>query len=66
MKTISFAKMIALTEEIWERQEHGLPTDTASVMNVGGYEFVYNDRWMFEYEGYVGSKHKKGCEPIKK
>jgi Tubulin-tyrosine ligase family len=61
-----FTEMIALTEEIWERQERGLPTDNASVKNVGGYEFVYNDGWMFEYEGYVRSKHKKGCEPIKK
>ena len=61
-----FTEMIVLTEEVWERQERGLPTDNGSLKNVGGYEFVYNDGWMFEYEGYVRSKHKRGCKPAKK
>lgn len=66
MHNSMFTGMIALTEEVWERQERGLPTDNNSLKNVGNYEFVYNDGWMFEYEGYVRSKNKKGCLPSKK
>jgi hypothetical protein len=61
-----FTEMIDATEEIWERQERGLPTDNKSLENLGGYEIVYNDGWMYEYEGYVRSKDKKGCEVAQK
>jgi hypothetical protein len=57
-----FSEMIDATEEIWERQERGLPTDNSNLENLGGYETVYNDGWMFEYDGYSRSKDKKGCE----
>mmetsp|Transcript_4364 Transcript_4364/g.7314 ORF Transcript_4364/g.7314 Transcript_4364/m.7314 type:complete len:495 (+) Transcript_4364:64-1548(+) len=56
-----FSGMIDAAEEIWERQERGLPTDNKSLENLGGYEVVYNDGWMFEYDGYSRSKDKKGC-----
>ena len=61
-----FTSMITVTEEIWERQERGLPTDCSSIKNVGPLQCVYNDDWMFKYEGYVRSKNKRGCEIAKK
>ncbi len=62
MHNSMFSSMITAAEEIWERQERGLSTECDSIKNMGALECVYNDKWMFEYEGYVRSKDKKGCE----
>lgn len=62
MHNALFTQMIAATEEIWERQEQGLTLDNKSLINHGDYEIVYNDGWMYDYEGYQRSKNKRGCE----
>jgi hypothetical protein len=62
-----FTGMIDVTEAIWERQERGLPLDTKTLEQLSDYEVVYNDGWMYEYNGYKQVEDKKGCEiPAKK
>merc|ERR1719296_255307 len=46
-----FGDMINVVEEVAERQEAGLALD--NLQRLGGYEVVYNDGWVFEYEGYT-------------
>ena len=49
-----------LVEEVAERQEKGLTLD--NLEQLGGYELVYNDGWVYTYDGYERSQDKKGCE----
>ncbi len=56
-----FTQMIDATEEIWERQEKGLPVNNNDLVNHGDYEIVYNDGWIYEYKEYHRSKDKGGC-----
>lgn len=61
MHNAIFTEMISATEEIWDRQEAGLPLRNGDLRNHGDYEIVYNNGWMYEYEGYKRSKNKKSC-----
>ncbi len=56
-----FTQMIDATEEIWERQEKGLPVTNKDLVNYGEYQIVYNDGWIYEYVAYQRSKNKPGC-----
>jgi len=60
MHNALFSQMIEATDEIWERQEQGIGLQ--NLQNTGGYEVVYNDGWMYEYEGYERNANKKGCQ----
>jgi len=62
MHNALFSEMIEATEEVWERQEQGIGLQ--NLQNTGGYEVVYNDGWMYDYEGYTRDEesNKKGCQ----
>lgn len=51
--------MATILEEIWDKQEKGLPI--LPVKNTGLWEVVYADGWIFEYEGYKRSAIKMKC-----
>lgn len=45
-----FGGMATILEEVWAKQEKGLPI--LPINNNGMWEVVYAGDWMFEYEGY--------------
>jgi hypothetical protein len=51
--------MAQILEEIWTKQEKGLPI--LPIENPGMWELVYADGWMYQYEGYKRSAIKKNC-----
>ena len=55
--------MAEILKIVTKQQELGLPLDVGALENAAGsaYEVIYNDGWMFEYEGYERVA-KKGCE----
>ena len=54
--------MAEIVDIVTKQQELGLPIDTEALNAAGSaYEVIYNDGWMFEYEGYERAA-KKGCE----
>ena len=55
--------MAEILKIVTEQQELGLPLNIEALENAAGseYEVIYNDGWMFEYEGYERAA-KKGCE----
>ena len=55
-----FGSMGNLVEEVADRQEKGLTLD--NLEQLGGYELVYNDGWLYKYDGYERTQDKKGCE----
>mmetsp|Transcript_11394 Transcript_11394/g.32243 ORF Transcript_11394/g.32243 Transcript_11394/m.32243 type:complete len:400 (+) Transcript_11394:739-1938(+) len=55
-----FGSMGNVVEEVVDRQERGLTLD--HLESLGAYEVVYNDGWMYKYQGYERSQNKKGCE----
>ena len=55
-----FGSMGNLVEEVAGRQEKGVTLD--NLEQLGGYELVYNDGWLYKYDGYERSQDKKGCE----
>jgi hypothetical protein len=55
--------MAEILKIVTKQQELGLPLNFEALENAAGsaYEVIYNDGWMFEYEGYERPA-KKGCE----
>ena len=54
--------MAEIVDIVTKQQELGLPIDTEALNAAGSaYEVIYNDGWMFEYEGYERAA-KKGCD----
>ena len=49
-----------LVEEVAERQEKGSSLD--NLEKLGGYGLVYNDGWLYKYDGYKRTQDKKGCK----
>ena len=55
--------MAEILNVVTKQQELGLPISNKALEYAAGsaYEVIYNDGWMFEYEGYERAA-KKGCE----
>eukprot|EP00542_Grammatophora_oceanica_P015171 CAMPEP_0194042066 /NCGR_PEP_ID=MMETSP0009_2-20130614/13859_1 /TAXON_ID=210454 /ORGANISM="Grammatophora oceanica, Strain CCMP 410" /LENGTH=524 /DNA_ID=CAMNT_0038685765 /DNA_START=13 /DNA_END=1587 /DNA_ORIENTATION=+ len=55
--------MIAIVEEIQTKQETDAKANLLPLESLGGWEIVYADGWMYEYEGYkrVPQQEKASC-----
>jgi hypothetical protein len=55
--------MAEILKIVTKQQELGLPLDIEALEHAAGseYEVIYNDGWVYEYEGYERNL-KKGCE----
>ena len=51
--------MATTLEEIWDKQERGVPI--LPLHNTGRWEVVYAGDWKFEYDGYQRTHEKKSC-----
>ena len=54
-----FRTMVDVLDEIIVKQEKG--ENLLPLKNIGKWQVVYADGWIFKYEGYKRSKHKKDC-----
>mmetsp|Transcript_29440 Transcript_29440/g.69020 ORF Transcript_29440/g.69020 Transcript_29440/m.69020 type:complete len:640 (-) Transcript_29440:136-2055(-) len=55
-----FGSMGNIVEEVAERQEVGLKLD--HLESLAPFEVVYDNGWMYKYEGYERSQNKGGCQ----
>uniref|UniRef100_A0A7S1VTZ5 Uncharacterized protein n=1 Tax=Grammatophora oceanica TaxID=210454 RepID=A0A7S1VTZ5_9STRA len=55
--------MIDIVAEIQQKQETDPAANLLPIENLGGWEIVYADGWMYEYEGYkrIPQHEKPGC-----
>ena len=56
-----FVPMFDLVEEIFTKQTTNATGNIMPLQNLGGWEVVYADGWMFQYNNYKRSKNKTGC-----
>jgi hypothetical protein len=54
-----FNGMTDIMEEIWHKQEQGLPV--MPLQNVGNWQVLYGDGLIYRYKGYQRSENKASC-----
>ncbi|KAG7365589.1 tubulin-tyrosine ligase family protein [Nitzschia inconspicua] len=59
-----FNGMTDIMEEIWHKQEQGLPV--MPIQNVGNWQILYGDGLIYRYEGYQRSHNKASCSATAK